>query len=123
MPLSYPSEGFKDETTFNKWLRSRIRGRGFQCLHIREADVPGPLDLLAWKPGHMVWIELKLDDREVEPSQIEFLRTQRRKGVRACVVRYWNDTERFQVEQMDRDGKLGAIYSTNDESHLLDVIL
>jgi uncharacterized protein YkuJ len=132
MPLSYPAGGFTDETAFNKWLRSRIRGRGYQCLHVREADMPGPLDLVVWSSNTFVegvrqdlvsWIELKLDDREVETSQLEFLRTQHREGVKACVVRYRNDTEIFEVAQMDRGGKLRTVFSTPNENELLSFIL
>lgn len=136
MPLSYPAAGFSDETAFNKWLRSRIRGRGYQCIHVREADFPGPLDLVAWRtvpcvnPGcdhsadTVVWIELKLDDRVVEPSQIEFMRAQQREGVGYCVVRYRHDTEIFEVSRLDREAKkLETIFSTPDENELLKVIL
>lgn len=118
-----PVGPFNDETVFNKWMRSRIRGRGYQCIHIREADIPGPLDLLVWDAEYPAWIELKLNDREVEPSQLEFLRAQYREGVRACVVRFWNGTKIFEVSQMGRAGTLGTIFSTGDESKLLDYII
>lgn len=134
MPVSPGT--FKDETALNKWLRSRIRGRGYQCIHVREADTPGPLDLLVWKikgcvgPGcdhsvsSMTWIELKLDDRVVEPSQIEFMRTQQREGVSYCVVRYRHDTEMFEVSQLDRDAiELETIFSASDVDELLKIIL
>jgi uncharacterized protein YkuJ len=131
MPLSYPAEGFTDETAFNKWLRSRIRGRGYQCIHVREADFPGPLDLVAWRTrpcvnpaDTVIWIELKLDDRVVEPSQIEFMRAQQREGVSYCVVRYRHDTEFFEVSRLDREAKkLEIIFSTPDENELLKVII
>lgn len=134
MPLSHRAAGFTDETAFNKWLRSQIRGRGYQCIHVREADFPGPLDLVVWKrrtcvgcdhsTDRVFWIELKLDDRVVEPSQIEFMRAQQREGVSYCVVRYRHDTEIFEVSRLDREAKkLETIFSTPDENELLKVIL
>ena len=107
----------------NKWLRSKIKGLGYQCLHVKEADIPGPLDLLAWLPGSVHWIELKLDDRAVEPSQIEFMRAQRREGVSYCVVRFRGDTEIFEVSSMQQDGKLYTDFSTPDDIELLNYIL
>jgi hypothetical protein len=66
---------FKDETAFNAAVRGILRSRGLKCCHVRETDTPGPLDLVVWLGRVLVcWIELKLDDEEVRPSQVEFLR-------------------------------------------------
>jgi hypothetical protein len=123
VPLSYPSVGFKDETALNKHLRSRIKGLGFQCVHVKETDTPGPLDLLAWKGTFYVWIELKLDDERVRESQREFIRTQYKEGVRAFVVRYWNDTENYVVSRWVAGNSLMVQLSTSNELEMLNYVL
>ena len=124
MPGSPVTRGFKDETEFNKWLRTRIRRRGYGCVHVREADTPGPLDLVVWWGTTMVaWIELKLDDRLVEASQIEFMRGLKKGGTTHCVVRFRHDVERFEVSQMNSDYELKEIFSTDNVETLLDSLL
>lgn len=123
--MSYPVAGFTDETAFNKWLRSRIRGRGYQCIHVREADAPGPLDLVVWQGGRLVgWFELKLDDREVETSQKEFMRQCNREGVRNYVIRFRRDVEIFDVQTYEPPHR-GFVtrLSTDQDLKLLDFIL
>lgn len=86
---------FDSEAEFNTAVRGVLRGRGLQCIHVREADVPGPLDLVVWLGRALVcWIELKIDDQEVRPSQKEFIRDN---GNNCIVMRWLNDRQIIQV--------------------------
>lgn len=52
-----------------------MRSQGLGCLHIREADLPGPTDLLVWEDRTILgWIELKIEGGQLRASQIEFIR-------------------------------------------------
>lgn len=64
------------ETEFNLRMRQVIRAHGFRCLHIREADEPGVLDLIVYLQNVIfAWIELKRDNEEVRTSQIQFMKS------------------------------------------------
>lgn len=89
---------FRNETEFNSWMREVLRSAGLGCLHIREADIPGPSDLIIWKgPRIIAWIELKIDDEPVRPSQKEFLRERRKEGSLALVFRFKSEAEEIEV--------------------------
>lgn len=71
----------KDEGEFNASLRGAMRAQGLGALHIREADSPGPSDLIVWSAAEILgWVELKIDNKPLEVSQREFLREQGAKG-------------------------------------------
>ena len=66
------------ETEFNRQMREVLRAQGMRCLHIREADQPGVLDLIVWTVIPLPrtpprWLELKIGDEEVRPSQVDFM--------------------------------------------------
>lgn len=65
----------KDEGEFNALMRAVFRAQGLGAIHIREADSPGPSDLLVWSGSEILgWVELKIDGKPLEVSQVEFLR-------------------------------------------------
>ena len=87
---------FKDEAVFNAAVRGVFRCNGFKAVHVRETDAPGPLDLVVWKDTELVgWFELKIDDEQVRPSQIEFMRNNK---LCSMVMRWLNDLEKIQFE-------------------------
>lgn len=64
-----------DETWFNAFLREVMRAQGLRVIHVREADTPGPSDLIVWSGSEVLgWVELKVDGKPLEKSQKEFLR-------------------------------------------------
>lgn len=66
-----------DEAWFNSEMRSVLRAQGLQCAHVRETDTPGFSDLLIWAGSEIVaFVELKIDGKPLETSQVEFLRAQ-----------------------------------------------
>ena len=81
---------FKDETEFNGAVRDVFTAHGLRCVHVREAHTPGPLDLVVWRGRVMVaWIELKIDNEEVRPSQKEFIRADPAR----CIILRWRTKE------------------------------
>lgn len=69
-----PLAELRNETAFNRVLRESIRRSGVQCMHIREADYPGVLDLLVYTgPEILAWVELKIEDSDLEVGQVEFI--------------------------------------------------
>lgn len=77
-----------NETKFNAELRAVLRVQGLQALHIREADQPGVSDLVVWRGRALVaWLELKIDDHEVEPQQEQFQKDRLKEGAEAYIVR------------------------------------
>lgn len=67
----------KDEGEFNALMRAAFRAQGLGAIHIREADSPGPSDLLVWSGSEILgWVELKIDGKPLEVSQVEFMREQ-----------------------------------------------
>ena len=66
---------FKNETELNRSFRSTLTLQGMRARHIRESDHPGTFDLLVYVGSRIVaWVELKIDDGKLEPSQKEFAR-------------------------------------------------
>lgn len=66
-----------DEAWFNAGMRSVLRAQGLQCAHVRETDSPGFSDLLIWSGSQILaFVELKIDGKPLETSQVEFLRAQ-----------------------------------------------
>ncbi len=66
-----------DEAWFNAEMRSVLRAQGLQCAHVRETDSPGFSDLLIWSGSQILaFVELKIDGKPLETSQVEFLRAQ-----------------------------------------------
>lgn len=80
-----------NETKFNSELRTVLRAQGLGVLHIREADQPGAADLAIWQGRRLTWVELKIEDHEVEPHQWQFLEEQKNNGGMAFVVRLRGD--------------------------------
>lgn len=63
------------ETPFNAMLRVALKRQNLKCIHIRETENPGVLDLIVYKGSWLVaWVELKVADEKVRPSQIDFMR-------------------------------------------------
>lgn len=86
---------FPSETALNAAMRGVFRTAGLRCAHVKEADQPGPLDLIVWKGRALVcWIEVKLDDEPVRPSQTEFFREN---DDCTILMRWWNNHQRFEV--------------------------
>ena len=90
---------FKNETEFNAAVRGVFRTWEWGCVHVREADTPGVLDLVAWKPNRVWWIELKVDDEEIRSSQLEFIRDHPRVS---SVFRWRSTTEILEITQQGR---------------------
>lgn len=90
---------FKDETAFNAAVRGLFKTWGWGCIHVREADTPGVLDLVAWKPNRVWWIELKIDDEAVRTSQLEFIRDN---PIVSSVFRWHSQTELVEITQQGR---------------------
>lgn len=86
----------RSETAFNADLREVLRAQGFGVIHVRDADTPGTYDLLitqvkeGWPP-HNLWAELKVMDKELEPSQRTFYRTRLAMGDLLTVIRLRED--------------------------------
>lgn len=94
---------FENETKFNEAVRNLLTARGLQCVHVREAHKPGPLDLVVWWGRILVaWIELKVDDEEVRPSQKEFIRDNPKSSL---VLRWSNEREVLYVSEGHPEGK------------------
>lgn len=81
------------ETEFNAAFRAVLRTQGLGGLHIREADQPGVSDLVVWQGRSLqAWAELKVDDRAVEPQQMQFLQERETESGSAYVIRFNNNT-------------------------------
>lgn len=79
----------KDEGEFNALMRATFRAQGLGAIHIREADSPGPSDLLVWSVSEILgWVELKHNWKPLEVSQVEFLREQDTRSGNAYVFNY-----------------------------------
>lgn len=79
----------QEETKFNSDFRAVLRAQGLGNLHIREADEPGASDLVVWQGRTILaWAELKVNDREVESQQYQFLMQRETEGGNAYVIRY-----------------------------------
>lgn len=101
---------FKNEAEFNARMRAMFRHCGLQCLHIREADVPGPSDLVVWHGQQLVaWIELKIDNEEVRPSQKEFLRDRQLEGCLALVFRFRNGPDHIEAHLANQDKPFATV--------------
>lgn len=88
------------EIDFNSSMRSTLRLHGLNALHIREAEVPGPSDLIVWKGDKIiVWAELKVDDEPLRPSQVEFMRARDNESGNAVVIRMMGNTGIITVER------------------------
>lgn len=75
------------ETKFNSELRSVLRAQGLGVLHIREADQPGPTDLLIWEGRRVLaWAELKVGDNDTDPQQDQFIKAREAEGGNAYVL-------------------------------------
>lgn len=71
----------RSETAFNADLRAVLRSQGLGVLHVRETDTPGAYDLLCTRRApdpfefaRHFWVELKVMDEPLRPSQILFQR-------------------------------------------------
>lgn len=92
-PLGRPYT--RSETAFNADLREVLRmTAGFSALHVREADLPGVFDLLVTeklaagalpRPLRFLWLELKVGNEEVRPSQVNFHRDRTALG-ESCLI-------------------------------------
>lgn len=88
----------QQELRFMAALMETIRLQGLRCMHIIEADTRGPTDLLVWQGSEILgWIECKVDDRKVEPAQIEFLRDRDAESGAAFVFRLSTDEALIRV--------------------------
>lgn len=92
------------EAQFNKDLRTILRRHGMVAIWVREADVVGVADLLVFKGQQIkAWLELKVDDEEVRPSQREFLRARDAEAGNAFVLRYISHTGNILVFRADAE--------------------
>lgn len=86
----------RSETAFNADLREALRTQGLGAIHVRDTDTPGAYDLLithvrqGWPPQSL-WAELKVMDKELEPSQRTFFRTRIAMGELLTVIRLRED--------------------------------
>lgn len=90
----------RSETAWNADLREVLRAQGLGAIHIRETDTPGAFDLLITEthtrllrgvdrsmPHRFMWLELKLWDEEIRPSQRTFARSHYEAGELLLVAR------------------------------------
>lgn len=90
----------RSETAFNADLREVLRAQGLGVIHVRETDTPGAFDLLVTEthertrhgvsqliPHRFMWIELKVMDEDLRPSQRTFARSHREAGELLMVIR------------------------------------
>lgn len=93
----------KAELQFSRDLRSELRARGLGVLVIVEADEPGPSDLMVFEKEMVSvllgWLELKVDDEALRPSQVEFLRARDKETGNAFVVRLESATGVVTIER------------------------
>ncbi len=81
----------RSETAFNADFREVLRAQDLGVLHVRDTDTPGVFDLLCtyedWDGRKMsvqhFWVELKVWDEPLRPSQITF---QRERGTEVMFV-------------------------------------
>jgi hypothetical protein len=91
------------EKDFNATMRICLRGRGLEAIHIVEADLPGPADLIVYHGATIIaWLELKIDDEALRPSQVEFLRRHDKLSGNAFVVRMAGGTGIVSIERPQR---------------------
>ena len=71
----------QEETDFNWHMRQALLQQGYFAMHIREANYPGPADLIVYHNQNEAqvidaWVELKVgsDWSGIRPSQREFMR-------------------------------------------------
>lgn len=88
------------ESDFNSALRRVLRLQGLRVIHIVEADETGVSDLEVWLGNTILaWMELKVDNEKLRPSQVEFLRERDRESGNAFVVRLAGNTGVLSVER------------------------
>jgi hypothetical protein len=103
----------RSETAFNADFREVLKAQGLGVLHIRETDTPGAFDLLVtivrldWPPQH-VWIELKVMDEEMRPSQVNFHRERKALDELTLVARLLNEHTVSIRDGLDREELLKA---------------
>lgn len=79
----------KDETALNRQFRVALRADGLSVTHLRETDFPGATDLIVWDGVEILgWVELKMGDEKLRPSQVEFMTERLRESSRVYVGRY-----------------------------------
>ncbi len=98
------------ETEFNKTLRGVLSMHGLVAIHIKEAHFPGVADLLVFKGRQIkAWLELKIDDEEVRPSQREFLRLRDKEAGNAYTLRYMSRTGNILVFRADAESPMATV--------------
>lgn len=105
----------RSETAFNADLREVLKAQGLGALHIRETDTPGAFDLLCtyplWAASHF-WVELKIMDEPLRPSQITF---QRERSSEAMFVMHLR--EGYAVRLCDRLDKREILWVVDFRKH------
>ena len=106
-----------------------MKAQGLGALHVRETDTPGAYDLLlsntrnGWAPQHF-WAELKIMDREIEPSQREFYRQRHELGDMLIVIRLREGYSVFVKDGVDVKEHLWvADFRTHDWKKTFDKLL
>lgn len=108
------------ETAFNFRMREILRAQGLRCLHVRDTDTPGVCDLLVWHrryDGEMqaIWLELKIGDEELRPSQIEFMHNESSEGAPTYVVRLYGERHvKLSVPILHRKGSFTMVREIDD---------
>jgi hypothetical protein len=97
-----------------------LRAQGLGVKHIRETDAPGAFDLLcsyeAWNNGRMsvpyFWVELKIMDEPLRPSQITF---QRDNGTEVMFVMRLREGAAVQI--LNRDSAVELAWVSDFRKH------
>lgn len=105
----------RSETAFNADLREVLKSQGLGVLHVRETDTPGAFDLLvnfrtSIRPSW--WVELKVMDEPLRPSQITFQRERNTESM--FVIRLRED---YSVQLNTRDDKREILWAADFRLH------
>lgn len=95
------------EAAFSTRLRAALRLHGCDVVQVVDAAVPGPADLILEWPGHMAWVELKVDS-PLRPEQRHFLRGRWARYRSAYLLRYCPDPPSYLLWAGDVPLQAGA---------------
>jgi hypothetical protein len=105
----------RSETVFNADLREVLKAQGLGVLHVRETDTPGTYDLLLTFSDNIRpswWVELKVMDEPLRPSQITFHRERHNESMFVMRLR-----EDHAVQLNTRDDKREILWAADFRLH------
>lgn len=83
-----PATDFETEAKFQKWLIDEAKSRGWRCYHTHDSrkSVAGFPDLVLVRE-RVIWAELKLDGKEPDAAQLNWLEDLEATGAEVYVWR------------------------------------